>query len=51
MPKIVSIVYKLDSGTRIEYKPDFSEVSEDAMSVIIKLIDGEDLEAIVSKFL
>lgn len=47
MPKVSQIIYFTDNGSRITYRPgDFDEppvISDDAMSVVIRLIDGEDL--------
>jgi hypothetical protein len=47
MPKVANIIYYLDSGARIDYQPANPEtISEDAMSIIIRLIDGEELSNI-----
>jgi hypothetical protein len=44
MPKVAKIIYKLDSGARVEYNPDEpEEISEEAMSAIIQLVDGKNL--------
>lgn len=52
MPKIFEIVYYLDSGTRIEYRPDDpEEISEAAMSAIIQLTDGKELGSLAAETL
>jgi hypothetical protein len=44
MPKVTKISYLLDSGSRVDYAPDYpEEIAEEAMSAIIQLMDGKDL--------
>lgn len=52
MPKVQKIVYFLDSGSKVVYEPDDElDLTEDAMSTIIKLCDGEDLEEVCTNVL
>lgn len=46
MNKIVKIIYRLPSGTSIDYMPDTSEVSEEDLSYIIRMVDGETFDDI-----
>ena len=45
MPKVWSIEYYLDSGSKVTYRPigEPEEITEEAMSAIIQLMDGKDL--------
>jgi hypothetical protein len=44
MPKVTRIVYELESGAKIDYNLDDPEdITDEAMSAIIQLIDGKVL--------
>lgn len=55
MPKVFEIVYYLDSGTRVTYRPGHDDepeqITEEAMSTIIKLADGVDLISVINSAL
>lgn len=46
MHKILKLVYRLPSGTKIDYDPQEAEVSEEDLSYILRIIDGESFDSI-----
>lgn len=52
MAKVISFRYKTDSGNIVEYCPDDPEIiDDDTLSIMIRLIDGTDIQDIVDELI